>query len=79
MPSPRHEFRYTKEFIGNLRGTSEPVPVRVNTKLRLVTHGEARDIRRSSRPGVPQYTIGHGGELPMQPSLQAMGRHYFVW
>jgi hypothetical protein len=28
---------------------------------------------------VPTYIFGHGGELPVQPSVQALGRHYFTW
>lgn len=80
MSSPRSGYAYAKEFVGNMRAESEPVPVRVNTRLRVMTPETAREVQKYGHMNeVPQYEIGSGGELPLHPSLQAMGRHYFEW
>jgi hypothetical protein len=80
MSSPQDEFTFAKEFVGNLRGKSEPVPVRVNTSLRVMTEETVREFQEYIRPGgVSLYISGLGKELPLHPILQAMGRHYFSW
>jgi hypothetical protein len=79
--SNSNEFTYAKQFDGNLRAESEPVPAKVMTRLRLMTDATAREVRNYSSPAfdkAPQYVFG-GGNLPLHPSLQAMGRHYFTW
>ena len=41
----------------------------------------AEEVRKYSSHAfdkAPQYVFG-GGNLPLHPSLQAMGRHYFTW
>jgi len=77
-----NEFAYAKQFDGDLRCDSEPVPVKVTTRLRIMNDSAAKASRRYSgdaydRP--PHYVVG-AGNLPLNPSLlQAMGRHYFTW
>jgi hypothetical protein len=81
MSSQRNEFTYAKDFVGNLHGETEPVPVRVNTRLRVDTDLTAFEVQehKARAQSKPKYIPGHGGELPLHPSLQAMGRHYFRW
>ena len=81
MSSPSNDFTYAKEFVGNLRGRLEPVPVRVDTRLRVEMELTQREVQEHKGRAhcVPQYLFGHGGELPLHPSLQALGRHYFTW
>jgi hypothetical protein len=75
-----NEIEYTKDFDGNLHGKIEPVPARVNITLRTMTPETAREVRmyRFSY-SVPLYAFQSGKELPMPPSLEATGRHYFKW
>ena len=80
MSNP-NEFAYAKQFEGNLSADSQPVPVKVTTRLRIMNEISAEEIRRYSSHAfdkAPQYVFG-GGNLPLHPSLQAMGRHYFTW
>ena len=81
MSSPSNEFTYGKEIVGNLLDGSEPVPARVHTRLRVTTEMTVREVQehKGRAHWVPTYIFGHGGELPVQPSLQALGRHYFTW
>ncbi len=79
--SNQNEYAYAKQFDGNLKADSQPVPVKVTTRLRIMNENAAQEIRKYSshafdRP--PEYVFG-GGNLPLHPSLQAMGRHYFTW
>lgn len=77
-----NEFAYAREFNGNLRAESEPVPVKVATRLRVMPENTSNEIRRYSSQvfdNVPKYVVGSGGSLPLHPSLQAVGRHYFTW
>jgi len=77
-----NEYDYAKEFDGNLNGQVEPVPARVTTKLRMMGADSAREIRRySASHKVPLYAFQVGGntELPMHPTLEATGRHFFTW
>jgi hypothetical protein len=81
MSSHSNEYDYAKEFIGNFRSESKPVPVQVTTRLRLMSKPPSTEIRRYDRQlfdKAPQYVFG-GGSLPLHPSLQAVGRHYFTW
>lgn len=76
-----NEFTYAKQFDGNLRADSQPVPVKVTTRLRVMTDSTVNEIRKyrsQSFDKRPDYVFG-GGNLPLHPSLQAMGRHYFTW
>jgi len=80
MSNP-NEFAYAKQFDGNLSSDSKPVPVKVTTRLRIMNENTAEEIRKYSGHAfdkAPQYVFG-GGSLPLHPSLQAMGRHYFTW
>ena len=80
MSSPQDEFTFAKEFAGDLRGKSEPVRVRINTSLRVMTEETVREAQKYIQPGgVSLYISGLKEELPLHPILQSMGRHYFTW
>ena len=75
------DFTFARQFNGSLRAESEPVPVKVTTRLRVMSKSTADEIRQYSNQAfdkAPVYVFG-GGKLPLHPSLQAMGRHYFTW
>ena len=79
--SNSNEYAYAKQFVGNLRSDSEPVPVQVTTRLRVMNEHTAAEIRKYNSHAIrvkPQYVFG-GGSLPLHPSMQAVGRHYFTW
>ncbi len=81
MFSHSEGFAYTQQFDGNMPAHSEPVPIKVTTRLRVMSEGTARQVRQYSNRAFdapPQYVFG-GGNLPLHPSLQAVGRHYFTW
>ena len=40
-----NDYTFAKEFVGNLRAESDPVPARVNTRLRVMTEETAREVR----------------------------------
>jgi hypothetical protein len=78
-----NNFDYGREFVGNLHAHSKPVPVRVETRLRVTTDLPAREIdeyrdRAFDRP--PYYVFAKGGNLE-HPTLyaSAVARHYFTW
>ena len=76
-----NEFAYAKQFDGNLKADSQPVPVKVATRLRVMNQQCAEEIRKYSDHAfdkAPVYVFG-GGNLPLSPNRQAMGRHYFTW
>jgi hypothetical protein len=80
MSNP-NEYAYAKQFVGNLRTRSNPVPVQVTTRLRVMSQHTAAEVRKYNSQAfdtAPQYVFG-GGSLPLHPSLQAVGRHYFTW
>ena len=81
MSSPSNEFVYGKELVGNLRDESESAAARVYTRLRVTTELTTREVQEHKGRAhcVPTYIFGHGAELPVPPSLQALGRHYFTW
>ena len=75
------DFTYARQFNGNLHAESEKVPVKITTRLRVMNKNTADEIRKYSSQAfdkAPTYAFG-GGNLPLHPSLQAMGRHYFTW
>lgn len=76
-----NDYTYAKQFEGNLRGSSEPVPMRVNTNLRMMAEGTVQEFQkqdyRSKR--APRYVFVPRENLPLHPSLQARGCHYFTW
>lgn len=79
--SNSNEYAYAKQFIGNLRTQSEPVPVQVTTRLRVMSQHTSAEVCKYNSHAfgtAPQYVFG-GGSLPLHPSLQAVGRHYFTW
>ena len=85
MSPQGNKYEYAKEFDGNLHSESESVPVRVKTSLRVMSKEDALKAWIHRLPfGVPQYSFKAGqtqlsDELPMHPSLEATGRHYFTW
>jgi len=79
--SNSNEYAYAKQFDGNLSAHSQPVPVKVTTRLRVMSDHSAEEIHKYSSHAfdkAPAYVFG-GGNLPLHPSMQAMGRHYFTW
>lgn len=80
MSPQGNQNEYAKEFEGDLRGASEPVPVRVKTSLRVMSKEDALQAWIHRLPyGVPEYRFKDSTTLPMHPSLEAIGRHYFTW
>jgi hypothetical protein len=76
-----NEFTYAKQFEGNLRGTSDPVPARVDTHLRMMSREMIEELQKLDHraSGAPQYVFVRRDNLPLHPSLQATGLHYFEW
>jgi hypothetical protein len=76
-----NDYTYVKKFEGNLRGSSEPVPMRVNTSLRVMSPEIVQEILKLDHPasGAPLYVFVRRDGLPLRPSLQASGLHYFEW
>jgi hypothetical protein len=58
-----NDYTFAKEFVGNLRPESDPVPVRVNTRLRVMTEETAREVREyiSGATGSPRYVFNATG------------------
>ncbi len=80
MSTPRNQLAYTNEFVGDLHGSIEPVPVRVKTMVRVTSDDLSSEIQMYDRGNqAPQYIFGCGGALPLKPALQATGRHYIKW
>ena len=81
--SSQSDYTYEKEFIGSLHTQSEPVPIEVVTRLRIMTDERARQAhkhknRHSNAP--PRYEFSSGANLPLHSSLlAASGLHYFEW
>jgi hypothetical protein len=76
-----NDFTYGKELVGNMRDGSQSVPARIHTRVRVTTDLTFREVQEHKGRShcVPVYIFGHGAELPLHPSLQALGRHYFTW
>ncbi len=81
MASNWNEYTYEKKFEGNMRGSSGPVPMRVNTNLRMMSEEMVRELQKLDHrsSGAPQYIFMRRDGLPLHPSLQATGLHYFEW
>jgi hypothetical protein len=76
-----NENTYTQQFDGNLRRSPKSRPVAVTTNLRLMSEQTSREVRNYAHQaqGAPLYVLDPGEDLPMHPSLRALGRHYFTW
>jgi hypothetical protein len=76
-----NENTYTQQFDGSLRRSpkSRPVPVTIN--LRMMAASTAREVRIYAQevPGAPAYVFDCGEDLPQNPTVRALGRHYFSW
>lgn len=72
---------YTQQFDGILKRSPKSRPAPVTTNLSLMNEDEAREIRTYARqaPQAPRYVFDCGEDLPLHPSLRALGRHYFTW
>jgi len=46
-----------------------------------MTEATAREIKKYAHKSshAPRYVFDCGEDLPMHPSLRALGRHYFTW
>jgi hypothetical protein len=76
-----NEFTYEKQFEGNLHGAAYPVPARVHTNLRMMSREMVEELQKLDHrsSGAPQYVFVRRDNLPLHPSLQATGLHYFEW
>jgi hypothetical protein len=76
-----NENTYTQQFDGSLRRGPKSRPVAVTTHLHMMNQGTAREVRiyAQQAPAAPQYVLDPGENLPLHPSLRALGRHYFTW
>ena len=76
--SNHNEFAYAKQFDGNLSADSKPVPVKVTTRLRIMSKTTAEEIRKYSshrlrqgaavclrrrKPSPASQSAGHGPPL----------------
>jgi len=76
-----NENAYEQQFDSSLRRSPKSRPVPVTTNLRMMNEGTAREMRIYARhaAGTPRYDLDPGEDLPLHPSLRALGRHYFTW
>jgi len=75
-----NENTYEQQFDSNLRRSPKSRPVPVTTNLRMMDQATAREVRiYAGHAGAPQYVFDPGEDLPIHPSLRALGRHYFTW
>ena len=73
-----NEFEYAKEFNGNLHGQIDPA--RVTTTVHTMSKETAREVQLyRAFDGAPRYNFRDRYDLPMHPSLEATGPHYFGW
>jgi hypothetical protein len=80
--SDRYDSKFfAVQFASNLRADSGLFPTRVVTKLRIRPEESDSEVQkyRQKANSVPRYVFGSGKNLPLHPSLQAMGSHYFNW
>ena len=70
MASNWNEYTYEKKFEGNMRGSSGPVPMRVNTNLRMMSEEMVRELQKLDHrsSGAPQYIFMRRDGLPLHPS-----------
>ena len=76
-----NENTYEQQFDGSLRRSPKSRPVAVTTNLRMMDAEMSREVRIYARqiPDAPKYVFDPGEDLPIHPSLRALGRHYFTW
>ena len=76
-----NENTYEQQFDSSLRRSPKSRPVPVMTNLRMMDQSTAREMRiyAQEAAGAPRYDLDPGEDLPLQPSLRAVGLHYFTW
>lgn len=76
-----NENTYEQQFESSLSRSPKSRPVPVTTNLRMMDKATAREIKvyAHQAPGAPLYVFDPGEDLPLHPSLRALGRHYFSW
>ena len=76
-----NENTYEQQFDSSLRRSPKSRPVPVTTNLRMMGEATAREVRiyASHAAEAPQYVLDPGEDLPLNPRLRALGRHYFTW
>jgi hypothetical protein len=76
-----NENTYEQQFDSSLRRSPKSRPVPVTTTLRMMDQATAREMRiyATAANGKPHYVVDPGEDLPLHPSLRALGRHYFTW
>lgn len=76
-----NENTYGQQFDGRLKRSPKSRPVAVTTNLRMMNEQTSREVRVYACPSLraPKYVFDCGEKLPSNPSLRALGRHYFVW
>jgi hypothetical protein len=76
-----NENTYEQQFDSSLRRSPRSRPVPVTTNLRMMDQATAREIRiyAQDAPATPLYVFDPGENLPLHPTLRALGRHYFTW
>jgi hypothetical protein len=81
MAQDWNENTYAQQFEGSLRRSPKTHPVAVTTHLCMMNEETAHEVRIYAHqvPGAPQYVLDPGENLPLHPSLRALGRHYFTW
>jgi hypothetical protein len=81
MAQDWNENTYAQQFDGSLRRSPKSRPVAVTTNLRMMNEATAHEVRMYAQraPGAPRYVLDPGEDLPLHPSLRALGRHYFTW
>ena len=72
-----NDFTFASHFNGNLRNDSEPVPVQVSTRLRIMTKEMAEQVQQyhQSSSFAPHYVPMSGKDT----TYEAVGRHFFTW
>ncbi|HLY39593.1 MAG TPA: hypothetical protein VKR52_00205 [Terracidiphilus sp.] len=77
MSSQWNDFTYASQFNGNLHTDSEPVPVRVSTRLRIMTKETAEQVQQYHQDSsfAPHYVPMAGKAT----TYEAVGRHFFTW
>jgi hypothetical protein len=76
-----NENTYEQQFDSSLRSSPKTRPVPVTTNLRMMSKATSREVWIYAKvaTGTPEYVFDPGEELPLHPSLRALGRHYFTW
>ena len=84
MAQDWNENTYAQQFNGSLRRGPKSRPVAVTTHLHMMNEATAREMRIYAQTGAWSAAIRFrtgdlGEDLPLHPSLRALGRHYFTW